>query len=160
MTAAVTVAMVGVIVVALGLVVVLAREPGPSPAEVVEAYELAWDRLDFDALWSLSGSELRDDRAKREFIAAKTAAYQQEAGLRGLVRRVIVERVATHDEHAEACTQVELGDGSTVRNRLELAARDGRWVVVAYALLVAPGATPSPANGQANGQANGRGPVG
>ena len=49
---------VAVIALVLALVVAVGLEPGPSPDDVAVSYELAWDRLDFDALWALSGDEL------------------------------------------------------------------------------------------------------
>src|SRR5437763_5918519 len=48
-----------VMVVVFGLLVFMwvsvAREPGPAPADVALAYERAWDELDFDLLYDLSG---------------------------------------------------------------------------------------------------------
>ena len=46
-------------------------EPGPGPADVAIAYENAWDKLDFDLLFDLSGDEMRDGMRRAEFIAAK-----------------------------------------------------------------------------------------
>ena len=46
--------LVGVLFIAIG------KEDGPQPADVALAYEMAWDRLDFDTLFDLSGTELRD----------------------------------------------------------------------------------------------------
>ena len=66
---------VAVVALVLALVVAVGLEPGPSPGEVAVSYELAWDRLDFDALWSLSGDELRDGRSRREFMTDKREAY-------------------------------------------------------------------------------------
>ena len=68
---------VGVVVVGLcvALVVFVAADPGPSAAEVALAYEYAWDHLDFEGLWALSGDELRDGLDRPAFIEAKRAAY-------------------------------------------------------------------------------------
>jgi hypothetical protein len=123
-----------VLFLCLALVVAVARDPGPPPGEVAVAYELAWDRLDFETLWSLSGTELRDDRSKHEFVAAKRAAYDRTPGLAGLARHVSVEDVAGGAEVAVARTRIELTDGAVVRNELQLARRDGTWQVVAYEL--------------------------
>src|SRR5262249_16600022 len=62
-------ALVAVVIFALvvTLVVIFAREPGPTPPDIAIAYELAWDRLDFDTLWTLAGPELRDGLDKREY---------------------------------------------------------------------------------------------
>jgi len=123
-----------VLFLCLALVVAVARDPGPPPGEVAVAYELAWDRLDFETLWSLSGTELRDHRSKPEFIAAKRAAYDRTPGLAGLARHVSLEDVAAGVEIAVARTRIELTDGAVVRNELQLARRDGTWQVVAYEL--------------------------
>jgi len=123
-----------VLFLCLALVVAVARDPGPPPGEVAVAYELAWDRLDFETLWSLSGTELRDDRSKHEFVAAKRAAYDRTPGLAGLAQHVSLEDVAGGAEVAVARTRIELTDGAVVRNELQLARRDGTWQVVAYEL--------------------------
>ena len=98
------------------------------------AYELAWDRLDFESLFTLAGTELRDGLDRRGFIAAKSAAYEQRASLGGLVERVGVEQVASVGDAGVVITRVELRDGTVVRNRVELARRAARWQVVAYRL--------------------------
>ena len=127
---------VGVIVLALVLsvVVMIAKDRGPGPDEVAVAYELAWDRLDFESLYTLSGLELRDGLERREFIHAKRTAYAQQHGLGGLVERVGVDQVANNREAAVAITAVELHDHAVVHNRIEMARRNGRWQVVAYQL--------------------------
>jgi hypothetical protein len=129
-------AIVAVVVVALclALVIAVARDPGPPAGEVALAYELAWDRLDFDTLWTLSGEELRDGRSKRDFVASKQAAYRQAPDLGGLALHVSVEDVVSGSDVAEARTRVELRGGGVVRNELRLAHRDGKWQVVAYEL--------------------------
>ena len=131
LTAVIAVAVVGL---ALAVVVVVAREPGPTPGEVAIAYELAWDRLDFDALWTLSATELRDGRAKPEFVHSKREAYRTRTELRALAERVALDDVETSGLTAVAHTRVELRDGGIVRNEVRLAERDRRWQVVAYEL--------------------------
>jgi hypothetical protein len=54
----------------------IGREPGPGPADVAIAYEHAWDHLDFDLLFDLSGDELRDGMRRDRFVAAKRHAYE------------------------------------------------------------------------------------
>jgi hypothetical protein len=98
------------------------------------AYELAWDRLDFESLYTLSGSELRDGLDRRGFITAKRSAYAQQHELGGLVDRVGVDQVANRRDAAVAITAVELRDHVVVHNRVEMARRNGRWQVVAYRL--------------------------
>ena len=129
-------AVVGIVVLALAItvVVVIAKDRGPGPGEVAVAYELAWDRLDFESLYTLSGDELRDGLDRRGFIAAKRSAYEQQGSLAGLVERAGVQDVASTRDAAAAITQVELRDHSVVRNRVEMMRRHGRWQVVAYQL--------------------------
>lgn len=123
-----------VLFLVLALVVAVARDPGPPPGDVALAYELAWDRLDFETLWSLSGTELRDDRRKHDFVDAKRAAYDRAPGLAGLARHVSLDDVAAGTDVAVVRTRIELTDGGVVRNELRLARRDGSWQVVAYEL--------------------------
>jgi hypothetical protein len=132
----VIIAVVGVIVLglALAVVVAIARDKGPDPADVAIAYELAWDRLDFESLFTLSGSELRDGLDRHAFVAAKRAAYEQQHALGGLVDRVGVDEVASNRNAAVVVTRVELSDHAVVHNRVELARRNARWQVVAYRL--------------------------
>jgi hypothetical protein len=129
-------AVVGVIILALVLAVVvaIARDHGPGPGDTAVAYELAWDRLDFESIFTLSGAELRDGLDRHEFIAAKRTAYEQQHALGGLVDRVGIDQVVSVGDAGVVITQVELGDGTVVHNRVELARRNGRWQVVAYRL--------------------------
>jgi hypothetical protein len=129
-------AVVGFVVVALCvvLIVAVARDPGPRPDEVALAYELAWDHLDFESLWTLSGVELHDALDRPEYIAAKRAAYSARPELGGLARDVAIADVATGMSHAAVRTSVVLRDGESVHNRIHLAKRGGRWVVVGYQL--------------------------
>jgi hypothetical protein len=129
-------AVVGIAVLALmiAVIVVIAKDRGPGPGEVAVAYELAWDRLDFESLYTLSGLELRDGLDRRGFIAAKRTAYKEQRGLGGLVERVGVDQVANNRDAAVAITAVELHDHGVVHNRVEMARRSGRWQVVAYRL--------------------------
>jgi hypothetical protein len=130
------VAIVAVIVVAsaLAVVVAIAKDRGPGPGEVAVAYEVAWDNLDFESLFTLSGAELRDGLDRRGFIAAKRLAYAQQRTLGGLVERVGIDQVANTRDAAVAITDVELHDQTVVHNRVEMARRNGRWLVVAYQL--------------------------
>ena len=130
------VAVVGIVTLALtiAVVVVIAKDRGPGPGEVAVAYELAWDRLDFESLFTLSGLELRDGLDRREFIAAKRSAYAQQHELGGLVERVGIDQVANSRDAAVAITEVELHDRAVVHNRIEMTRRNGRWQVVAYRL--------------------------
>jgi hypothetical protein len=123
-----------VIALVLALVVAVGLEPGPDAGEVAVSYELAWDRLDFQALWALSGNELRDGRSRAEFIADKGEAYAGQRSLAGLAHDVKLDEVMVGSELAAVRTRVLLRDGTTVRNQVQLALRDGTWKVVAYHL--------------------------
>lgn len=121
-----------VLIVAVGIGI--ARDPGPPPAEVALGYEIAWDRLDFDTLWALSTQELRDGRARKEFVAAKREAYAAHPDLRRLTRNVAVEEVTAGPHVAVVITGVELHDGSMLHDELKLVRRSGRWQVLTYGL--------------------------
>lgn len=129
-------AVVAFLVIALVLAFVFAvgLEPGPDPGEVAVAYELGWDRLDFDALWTLSGVELRDGRSRAEFIADKHEAYAGKRALAGLATDVELDEVMVGSELAAIRTRVVLRDGTSVRNQIQLALRDGSWKVIGYHL--------------------------
>jgi hypothetical protein len=135
---------VGVIVLALAfaVVVMIAKDRGPGPGEVAVAYELAWDRLDFESLYTLSGLELRDGLDRHKFISAKRSAYRDRHDLGGLVERVGVDQMANSRGAAVAITEVELNDHAVVHNRVEMARRNGRWLVVDYQLEPAAGDAP------------------
>ena len=130
------VAVVGaaILLLCLALVIAVIRDPGPRPDEVAFAYELAWDRLDFASLWTLSGSEMHDGLDHDAFIAAKRAAYQSSPELGRLAADVAIDDVAASRDDASVRTSVVLRDGESVRNQIQLAKRGGRWVVVGYRL--------------------------
>jgi len=140
-------AVVGFLVLALcvALIVAVVRDPGPRPDDVALAYELAWDRLDFDSLWTLSGRELRDGLDRAAFIAAKRAAYESRPELGRLAHEVEIADVATGVSHAAVRTSVLLRDGEHVNNQIQLAKRGGKWLVVGYRLLD-PASVPFPAS--------------
>jgi hypothetical protein len=131
-------AIVGGVILALCLAVVvaIARDKGPGPGDTAVSYELAWDRLDFDVLWTLSGRELRDGLDRHQFVAAKRAAYQQQRALSGLAEHVGVDDIAVSSSGNASLvtTAVHLHDGTVVHNIVQLARRNARWEVVAYRL--------------------------
>ena len=106
-------------------------EPGPGPADVAIAYENAWDRLDFDLLYDLSGAELRDGMNRDRFVATKKAAHAQHAGHVGA--NVKVDDVVSTAQTAVVITSVSTNEG-TVHNRVLLEKRSPGWTVVSYAL--------------------------
>lgn len=119
----------------VALVVAVAKDPGPAPADVAVAYEGAWDRLDFDVLWTLSGAELRDGMDRRAYAAAKRAAYAARPELGGLAAAVEVEAIGGTRDVAVVVTRLVLRSGEHTRNEVELARRSERWVVVGYRML-------------------------
>ena len=133
------VAIVGAVLLALCLAVVIAvaKDKGPQPDDVAVSYEHAWDRLDFDALWTLSGAELRDGLDRKQFNAAKHAAYAERRELRGLAANIVVDDSIVRRDNAVVTTRVELRDGSVVHNAVQLVRRNSRWQVVAYAMVPA-----------------------
>lgn len=125
-------AVIGLLCVALVILVVMV--PGPSAGEVALSYEEAWDHLDFEAIWALSGEELRDGLDRTAFIEAKRTAYEQHQGLRGLAAEVTVDAVSEGQGFAVVHTRVELRDGRHAIDGLQLAKRGSRWLVIAYEL--------------------------
>jgi hypothetical protein len=123
----------GLILVALLFVlwVAFAKEPGPGPADVAIAYEQAWDRLDFDLLYDLSGDELHDGMRRDGFVAAKRAAYAESHD--ALDAQVIVDDVVATDRSALVATRVTTTEGS-VQNRVVLERRANGWLVVGYSI--------------------------
>jgi len=133
-------AIVAVVIFALviTLVVIFAREPGPTPTDIAISYELAWDRLDFQTLWALSGPELRDGLDKREYVAAKRQAYEGRHELRNLAEHVDIDDANVGIGHAAVRTRVTLRDGAVVRNDVVLTKRSATWVVTGYQLVANP----------------------
>jgi hypothetical protein len=129
-----------VIVLAVVLVVAVARDPGPSPIEVALAFEHAWDLLDFEVVYRLSGPELHDGMRKAEFVAAKKAAYARTPTLGHLVEHAVAEAERHEGDAAVVVTRLTLRDGSVVHNEVQLLRRSRAWEVVAYELRPAPAA--------------------
>ena len=120
----------------------IAKDRGPNPDDVAVSYEMAWDRFDFDVLWTLSGGELRDGLDRHEFVEAKRAAYANQRALSELGADVTVDDSAIRGDEAVVATCVELRDGTVVHNHVQLARRTGRWQVVAYQLAAESDASP------------------
>ena len=123
-----------VLLLCLAVVIAIAKDRGPGPEDVAVSYEMAWDRFDFDVLWTLSGTELRDGLDRHEFVEVKQAAYANQRALSELGADVTIEESATSRDDAVVATCVALRDGTEVHNHLQLARRSGRWQVVAYQL--------------------------
>jgi len=119
-------------VITISFIVLVAKERAPAPEDVAVAYERAWDRLDFATLWYLSGSELRDGRDRKAFVAAKRAAYAEQGALQGLVRDVTGSTIEVDPESAIVVTELTTVEGEPIRNRCTLARRSGRWFVIAH----------------------------
>ncbi len=130
---ALVVAVVIVLVLLFILWVAFAREPGPGPGDVAIAYENAWDRLDFDLLYDLSGDELRDNLKRDGFVAAKRAAYATTTDERRLHATVTVDEVVQANDTAVVVTMVVTNEGS-IRNSVLLERRSAGWLVTGYSL--------------------------
>ncbi|MBM3675152.1 MAG: hypothetical protein FJW88_09400 [Actinobacteria bacterium] len=129
-------ALTTMIVLAVVVIVAVAREPGPRAVDVALGFEHAWDRLDFDAVYRMCGSELRDGLTRGDYVTTKRAAYAPRAAA-GVGRRVAdatAEEVLQARDTAVVCTRLVLKDGCVVRNEIRLVRRSGEWLVVAYAL--------------------------
>jgi hypothetical protein len=128
------VVLVLIIGLAVALVVAVAKNPGPSPTEIALGYEHAWDLLDFDVVYRMSGPELHDGLTKAEWIAAKRAAYQGGAELKNQVEEAVAEAAPRRGNSATVMTRLTLRDGTVVHNEVRLERRSRAWQVVAYQL--------------------------
>jgi hypothetical protein len=135
-----------VLALVVAVVIAVARDHGPTPADVATSYELAWDHLDFDSLYALSGAELRDGLDRHAFVSAKRVAYSGQPGLGALASEIAIVDLASAGAAAVVVTQVTPRQGAPVRNRIDLARRSGRWEVVGYRLAPSAGATAASAN--------------
>jgi hypothetical protein len=121
--------------------IAFAKEPGPGPADVAIAYETAWDHLDFDLLFDLSGEELRDGLRREAFVRTKRDAFARarastpatSASTGRLGARVEVEDVVSTQQTAVVATRVTTDEGP-VRNRVLLEKRSTGWTVVGYSI--------------------------
>jgi hypothetical protein len=129
-----------VIALCIALVVAVARDPGPPPTEVALAYEHAWDLLDFDVVYRLSGPELHDGMRTAEFVAAKKAAYAATPRLGRLVTTAAADAEVREGDAAAVVTRLTLRDGTVVRNEVRLVRRSRVWEVVGYELRPASAA--------------------
>lgn len=112
----------------------IAREPGPGPADVALAFEKAWDELDFNLCYDLSGEELHDGMRRERFVNAKRRAYEKAGTRARMGVDVQVETSIIGNEAALIVTNVAAPGGERVRNNVMLERRSNGWVVVAYSL--------------------------
>ena len=130
---------VTVFAVIVATIVLFARDPGPEPAEIAISYELAWDRLDFEALWAMSGDEMRDGLDKKRYVAAKRAAYAGRPDLGNLIDAGRPRRRRTSASDTRTCrTRVTLHGGDVLHNDILLTRRSSAWVVTGYELAPDP----------------------
>ncbi len=113
--------------------IAIGREPGPAAVDVAIAYERAWDELDFNLLYDLSGPGLRDGLRRDQFIAAKRAAYARPESRTRIGADITVETSVAGNQTALVVTRV-VADGSPVRNNVMLEHTSNGWVVVGYSL--------------------------
>jgi hypothetical protein len=113
--------------------VAVGHEPGPAAVDVAIAYERAWDELDFNLLYDLSGPGLRDGLRRDQFIAAKRAAYSRSESRARLGADISVETSVSGNQTALVVTRV-VADGSPVRNNVMLEHTANGWLVIGYSL--------------------------
>jgi hypothetical protein len=113
--------------------VAVGREPGPAAVDVAIAYERAWDELDFNLLYDLSGPGLRDGLRRDQFIAAKRAAYARPESRTRIGADITVETSVAGHQSALVVTRVVAG-GSPVRNNVMLEHTANGWLVIGYSL--------------------------
>ncbi|MFM8237120.1 MAG: hypothetical protein ACKOBG_05110 [Actinomycetota bacterium] len=118
--------------------VAVAREPGPGPADVAIAYERAWDNLDFELLYHLSGEELRDGMRRERFVRVKRAAHDRAGTPVRLGTPIAAESSIAGSDAALVVTRIGSAD-EAIRNNVTLERRANGWVVVGYGLRVEPG---------------------
>ncbi len=134
------VVLVLVVGLAIALVVAVAKDPGPQPVEIALAYEHAWDLLDFDVVYRLSGRELHDGLNKADYIEAKRAAYADGSALRHLIEHTVAESERHEGDAATVVTRLTLRDGSEIQHEVRMLRRARAWEVVAYELRPASAA--------------------
>jgi hypothetical protein len=122
--------------------IAIGREPGPAAVDVAIAYERAWDELDFNLLYDLSGPGLRDGLRRDQFIAAKRAAYARPESRERLGADITVDTSVAGHQTALVVTRV-VHDGSPVRNNVMLEHTANGWLVVGYSLRPDTAATGS-----------------
>jgi hypothetical protein len=139
------IALIVVLTACFGLLVfmwvAIGKEPGPGAADVALAYERAWDDLDFNLLFDLSGPELRDGMHRDRFVATKRAAYSKRGTRTRLGAKITVDTSVAGNQTALIVTRVEHDEG-VVRNNVMLEKRSDGWNVVGYSLRADPEAEP------------------
>ena len=108
------------------------KPPQQFTDEIAPTFAHAWERLDFDVLYDLSGDEMRDGLGRSEFVAAKRASLTSTATA-PRATELVVEEAVSSGETALVVTRVSTDHG-TIRNNIVLEKRAGGWIVVRYGL--------------------------
>ena len=126
---------IGIILVLLVVHVDRVREasPGPGPADVAIAYESAWDKLDFDLLYDLSGDELRDGLRRDRVHRRQAGRVRRRPAHARIGADSRVDDVVATRQTAIVATRVTTDEGS-VHNRVMLEQRATGWMVVGYSI--------------------------
>jgi hypothetical protein len=132
------VVLVCVVGLCVALVIGVAKNPGPSPAEIALGYEHAWDLGDFDVVYRMSGAELHEGLRKGDYVGAKRAAYRGEVRVHGAVEEAVAEAAHQQGDEAVVLTRLRRTDGTVVLHEVRLARRARAWEVVGYRLRPAP----------------------
>jgi hypothetical protein len=130
--------LVCVVGLCVALVVGVARNPGPTPADIALGYEHAWDLGDFDVVYRMSGAELHEGKRKADYVAAKRASYRGEVRVHGDVEEAVAEEAHQQGDDAVVLTRLRRADGTVVHHEVRLARRARAWEVVGYRLRPAP----------------------
>ncbi len=107
------------------------------PIDIALGYEHAWQILDFDVIYRLSGPEMHEGLRKADWIAAKRTAYANGSAISHLVESVAADEEIRKGDAAVVTTRLTLRDGSVVHNEVRLLRRSRAWDVVAYEPLPA-----------------------
>jgi hypothetical protein len=132
------VVLVCVVALCVALVVGVAKNPGPSPADIALGYEHAWDLGDFDVIFRMSGAELHEGLRKADYVAAKRVAYSGDVRVHGDVEEAVAEEAHEQGDDAVVLTRLRRADGTVVHHEIRLARRARAWEVVGYRLRPAP----------------------
>jgi hypothetical protein len=130
--------LVAVVGLCIALVVGVAKNPGPSPADIALGYEHAWDLGDFDVVYRMSGAELHEGLRKADYVAAKRSAYRGEVRVHGDLEEAVAEEAHQQGDEAVVLTRLRRADGTVVHHEVRLARRARAWEVVGYRLRPAP----------------------
>jgi hypothetical protein len=113
-----------VVLLAVAVVVGVARDPGPDPADVAIGYARALGVGDFDAVYRLIDPELLQGRNRPRWVAEQSGRPHLAFAPDGVVAR---DRVV---QDGTATVTLAIGTDRVVG--VELVRRHGMWVVASF----------------------------